>query len=69
MKLIVPPMTGSPKGLVTKTARGLAKGVLIAAVCGLSPVTLVTTKPRFWKAPMSMLVPGRATRAGQWGGR
>ena len=35
--------------------------MLIAAVCGLSPVTMVIVKPRSWKAPMSMLAPGRAT--------
>jgi hypothetical protein len=57
----VPPWTGSPKGLETKTARGLANGVLIAAVWGLSPVTMVIAKPRSWKAPMSMLALGRAT--------
>ena len=46
---------------MTVTASGLAKAVLIAADCGVLPLTGVRVNPWLWKAPMSTPVPGRLT--------
>src|SRR5204863_3978257 len=56
VKVTTPPVTGSPKALLTVATKGEANAVVMAVLCGV-PLVAAMVKPRDSKAPISTAAP------------